>query len=146
MKNDLNYNSCCNDGKTLVVDAKKESLDTVIDFLDEYLDSKNCDMKKKIQIQLSLEEIFINVANYAYEGETGKAKITLNCENGTVSISVYDKGKEYNPLNIPDPDTTLSAEEREIGGLGIFLVRKNMDEVNYKYENSENVFTMKKKL
>ncbi|MCR5522804.1 MAG: ATP-binding protein [Clostridia bacterium] len=146
MKNDLNYNSCCNDGKTLVVDAKKESLDTVIDFLDEYLDSKNCDMKKKIQIQLSLEEIFINVANYAYEGETGKAKITLNCENETVSISVYDKGKEYNPLNIPDPDTTLSAEEREIGGLGIFLVRKNMDEVNYKYENSENVFTMKKKL
>jgi len=132
----------------LRIEATKENLDDVLMFIDEELEKLDCSMKIQMQIDLSVEEIFINIASYAYFPDTGMAFISFESENGgsTVLISFTDTGVPYNPLEKEDPDITLTSEERQVGGLGIFLVKKNMDEVYYKYENGNNVLTMKKKI
>lgn len=118
----------------------------MIDFVDEQLELNGCNMKEQMQIELALEEMFVNIANYAYEGRTGKAEVIFSCDNGVAEITLSDSGKPYDPLKKADPDTTLSAEERKIGGLGIFLVKKNMDNVAYRYEDGKNIFTMSKRI
>jgi len=132
----------------LRIEATKENLDDVLMFIDEELEKLDCSMKIQMQIDLSVEEIFINIASYAYFPDTGMAFISFESENGgsTIVISFTDTGVPYNPLEKDDPDITLTSEERQVGGLGIFLVKKNMDEVYYKYENGNNVLTMKKKI
>ena len=132
--------------KILKIDATEDNVTTVNDFLDEFLDENDCSMKAKMQIELAIEEAYINVAKYAYGEQTGKAQLTLGFEKGELSIELRDSGKQYNPLERKDPDITLSAEERPIGGLGIFLVKKTMDSVSYSYENSQNILKMKKKI
>ncbi|MBR3149075.1 MAG: SpoIIE family protein phosphatase [Eubacterium sp.] len=133
-----------NDNNSLTVDATNENLHTVTEFVDAFLEENGCSMKTQMSIDLSLEEAFVNVANYAYGDETGKATIELTIDGREVSITLTDSGTPYNPLEKADPDTSLSADEREIGGLGIFLVKKNMDSVSYVYENDKNILTMKK--
>ncbi len=132
----------------LRIEATKENLDDVLMFIDEELEKLDCSMKIQMQIDLSVEEIFINIASYAYYPDTGMAFISFESENdgSIVLISFTDTGVPYNPLEKEDPDITLTSEERQVGGLGIFLVKKNMDEVYYKYENGNNVLTMKKKI
>ncbi len=130
----------------LEVDATVENLDAVIGFTDGFLEENGCDMKTQMKIDLSVEEAYVNIANYAYGDKTGKAEIELFMEDDSAVITLRDSGIPYNPLEKADPDTTLSADEREIGGLGIFLVKKNMDGVSYKYENGFNILTMKKKI
>lgn len=132
----------------LRIKAIKENLDEVLMFIDGELEKLDCSMKVQMQIDLSVEEIFINIASYAYFPDTGMAFISFESENGgsTVLISFTDTGVPYNPLEKEDPDITLTSEERQVGGLGIFLVKKNMDEVYYKYENGNNVLTMKKNI
>lgn len=132
--------------KKLTVDAKKENLETVINFVDSYLESAGCPMKAQMQIDLSVEEIFVNIASYAYSDEGGKADIFIYSENDEIVIKFADSGIKYNPLDKPDPDTSLSVEERQIGGLGIFLVKKNMDSVEYEYTDNQNILTVKKKI
>ncbi|MBQ7549522.1 MAG: ATP-binding protein [Clostridia bacterium] len=132
--------------QTLTIDALNENLHSVIDFVDEQLELNGCNMKEQMQIELALEEMFVNIANYAYEGRTGKAEVIFSCDNGVAEITLSDSGKPYDPLKKADPDTTLSAEERKIGGLGIFLVKKNMDNVAYRYEDGKNIFTMSKRI
>lgn len=134
--------------KSIEVDALVENLPKVMEFIDANLEDINCNLKAQTQIELSVEELFVNIANYAYEGSLGKATIVydyLNDDN-TVKIELIDTGVSYNPLEKTDPDTTLSAEEREIGGLGIFMVKKNMDDVQYKYEDNKNITTIYKKI
>ena len=132
----------------LKIEALKENLDDVLLFIDEELEKLDCPMKIQMQIDLSVEEIFINIASYAYFPDTGMAYIVFESENdgSSILISFTDNGVPYNPLEKEDPDITLTSEERQVGGLGIFLVKKNMDEVDYKYENKSNVLTMKKKI
>ena len=132
----------------LRIKAIKENLDDVLMFIDGELEKLDCSMKVQMQIDLSVEEIFINIASYAYFPDTGMAFISFESENGgsTIVISFTDTGVPYNPLEKDDPDITLTSEERQVGGLGIFLVKKNLDEVYYKYENGNNVLTMKKEI
>ena len=125
----------------LVVDAKTEKLDEVLDFIDGFLEEHGCPMKVLNQINIAAEEIFVNIAHYS---GSDKARITLTESDGVVSITFADTGTPYNPLARPDPDTTLSAEERQIGGLGIYIVKKTMDSVNYEYRDGCNVFTIRK--
>ncbi len=132
--------------KSLTVDATGDNLSAVMDFVDAFLEKNDCPMKVQTQLDLCVEEIFVNIANYAYGDEIGKAEIEIENNNGEISITFKDSGIPYNPLEKEDPDITLSAEERQIGGLGIFLVKKNTDKVTYEYENGFNVFTMKKKI
>ncbi|MBQ7570073.1 MAG: ATP-binding protein [Synergistaceae bacterium] len=133
--------------KELKFDAKVEELDAVLAFLDTELESLDCPMKVQTELDLAVEELFVNIANYAYGDKTGYALMKFaELENARgVSITFVDEGMQYNPLERPDPDVTLPAEERPVGGLGIFLVKKIADEVNYNYSDGKNIFNFIKK-
>ena len=128
--------------------AKTESLSDVLGFVEQTLESYECPMKTQTAVCVAIEEVFVNVAHYAY-GE-GEGDMTLgigfDAENREITFKMVDKGVSFDPLKKPDPDITLSAEEREIGGLGIFIAKKTMDSISYAYENEQNVLTMIKKI
>ena len=127
--------------------AQIEALDEVLAFVEEMLESFECPMKVQTTICVAIEEVFVNVAHYAYGGKEGEAvvKYLLDQEKKMLSIRFEDSGTPYDPLGKADPDITLSAEDRAIGGLGIFMVKKSMDEVHYEYKDNKNCFTMVKK-
>ena len=128
--------------------AKTEALQDVLGFVEETLESCECSMKTQIAICVAIEEVFVNVAHYAYgdgEGEVS-LQISFDKESREVTFCMKDQGVPFDPLNKPDPDITLAAEEREIGGLGIFIAKKTMDMVSYAYENGENSLTLMKKI
>jgi anti-sigma regulatory factor (Ser/Thr protein kinase) len=132
----------------LEIDAKINKLEEVLNFVNEHLNKTNCPEKTRIQVDIAVEEIFVNIAHYAYNPKVGKATIRVEITDNPVSISLtfMDNGKPYDPLAKKDPDVTLSAEQRTIGGLGIYMVKKSMDEIQYTYKNGTNVLTFKKKL
>ena len=134
--------------KELYIEATVDNLSEVLGFVDEQLEAADCAMKVQMQIDLAVEEIFVNIANYAYDPETGPATVRVDVtpDGSTVTITFVDNGVPYDPLAKADPDITLSADERQIGGLGIFLVKKNMDDVKYEYVNGRNILTLKKGL
>lgn len=127
-----------------VFPAKTESLDDAIAFVEETLETLDCPMKATMQITVCVEEMFMNVANYAYGDGEGEVALALESNGRGVAITLTDRGMPFDPLAKSDPDVTLSAEERDIGGLGIFMVKKSMDEVAYRRENDQNIFTMTK--
>lgn len=136
--------------KQICIPAEHESFEQVMTFVDEYLEEAECPMKVQMTIDVAVEEIYVNIASYAYpedysEGD-GMAEIEIDDldDKPGVLITFRDSGIAYNPLEKPDPDITLTAEEREIGGLGIYMVKKSMDDVTYNYENGRNVFSIKK--
>lgn len=122
------------------------NLPDVLAFVESALESADCPMKASIQIQICVEEMFVNVAHYAYadKEEKGYAKIKCEQDGNGIIITLEDEGIPFDPLKKIDPDTTLASEDRQIGGLGIFMVKKSMDEVHYKYLENKNIFTMKK--
>ena len=128
--------------------AKTESLTDVLAFTEQILEKYQCSMKIQTAICVAIEEVFVNVAHYAYGEAEGDVKfdITFDKDTRTATFRMADKGVPFDPLKKPEPDITLSAEEREIGGLGIFITKKTMDQVNYAYENGENILTMIKKI
>ena len=128
--------------------AKTEELSDVLGFVDEMLEKYECSMKIQTAVCVAIEEVFVNVARYAYKGAEGEVTLGIGFdkESRTVKFRMTDKGVPFDPLKKPDPDITLSADEREIGGLGIFITKKTMDSVVYAYENGENILTMIKKI
>ncbi|MBQ7220290.1 MAG: SpoIIE family protein phosphatase [Synergistaceae bacterium] len=130
----------------LVVDADTEKLDEVLDFIDGYLEEWGFGMKTQTQINIAAEEIFVNIAHYAYENHDGKARITVSRKGDDAEITFTDSGVPYDPLAKPDPDVTLSAEERQIGGLGIYIVKKSMDSVSYEHRDGQNILTFSKRI
>lgn len=134
--------------KDITVDATLDNLEVVQNFVSEELETQGCSMKVMMQIEIAVEEIYVNIVHYAYNPEIGKA--TIRCEVTDnpmqVIIQFMDSGIPFDPLAKEDADITLSAEEREIGGLGIFMVKQSMDEVSYEYVEGKNVLTIKKVL
>ncbi|MBR1523009.1 MAG: ATP-binding protein [Lachnospiraceae bacterium] len=132
----------------ITIEAKVDNLNEVLAFIDEKLEANNCPMKIQTQIDIAVEEIFVNIASYAYTPDTGLATISAEVseEPLAITVSFSDKGIPYDPLAKEDPDITLSAEERQIGGLGIYMVKKSMDHVSYEYKDGQNIFTIMKML
>ncbi len=130
----------------LTIDARMEDLDEMMAFVDGHLEEYGCPAKVQIQIEVAVEEIFVNIASYAYTPETGPATVRIRIEDDVAVITFIDSGVPYDPLAKPDPDVSLSAEERPIGGLGIYLVKKSMDSVSYNYESGRNVLQLEKRL
>ena len=132
----------------LEIEAVKENLSEVQGFVEERLEATDCPPKAKTQIGVAVEEIFINIASYAYAPEKGMATVRVEVSEDpvTVTVTFVDHGIPYDPLSKRDPDVTASADEREIGGLGIFMTKKIMDDVAYEYKNGQNILTLKKKL
>ncbi len=128
--------------------AKVDVLSDVLGFVECVLERYECPMKIQTAICVAIEEIFVNVARYAYGDGEGDMTLGIGFdkESRTLTFRMTDKGVPFDPLKKPDPDITLSAEEREIGGLGIFITKKTMDQVTYAYENEENILTMIKKI
>ncbi len=136
------------DEKMLRIPAKTENLDRVLSFVDEQLEVADCPVKTQIQIDVAVEEIFVNIANYAYSPGDGEAMISFWIENDPPEVVIVfrDTGFSFNPTEREDPDVTLSLEERKIGGLGIFMAKRSMDHMTYRRENGENILTLRKKL
>jgi len=130
--------------KDLKLDAVPENLDTVLDFVNTELKAIDCHAKTQNQIAIAVEEVFVNIAHYAYNPEVGPARVCVSLSGGELRLVFEDSGKPYNPLEKADPDITASAEDRPIGGLGVFMVKKIMDTVDYQYDNGLNRLTMTK--
>ena len=128
------------------LDATAENLQKALDFVDSRLGTVEHSPKTQMQIDVAVEEIFVNIANYAYGQNTGSVKIRVEIsgEPAAAYITFTDRGIPYDPLKKEDPDVTLSAEEREVGGLGIFMTKKITDDVSYEYKNGQNILTLKK--
>lgn len=134
--------------KELTVNAAIENLEAVTAFVDSELEAYNCPPKAEIQINIAIDELFSNIAFYAYHPETGEATVRVEVieEPLAVEISFIDNGMPYDPLTNEDPDVTSPAEERKIGGLGIYIVKKSMDEISYEYRDGKNILKIKKKM
>ena len=134
--------------KELTIAAKVENIETVINFVNEQLATLDCPRKAKIQIAVAIDELFGNIAHYAYNPEIGQATVRVEVINNPLSVVItfIDNGVPYDPLAKADPDTTLSVEEREIGGLGIYMVKKSMDGITYEYKDGQNILAIKKNL
>ena len=132
--------------KELTVDAAIENIPAVTAFVEEQLEQVGCPMKAQMQIDIAIDELFSNIAQYAYTPKTGKATVRVEVTENpmAVVISFIDNGIPYDPLAKADPNVSLPADERQIGGLGIFMVKKSMDEINYEYKNGQNILTIKK--
>ena len=132
----------------LTLEAKTENLDKVLSFVDEHLEEQECPMKTQMQIDIAVEELFVNIAHYAYNPEVGPVTIRVEVQKEPLAVTVtfIDHGVPYDPLAKEDPDITLSAEERQIGGLGIFMVKKSMDDIAYEYKDGQNILYIKKKI
>ncbi len=128
-----------------VFEADVKELDNLFDYASSLLKVLEFSKKDIVMINTALEEIFVNVAHYAYsEKEKGTVTITLSKTNDSVTFVFKDSGKPFNPLELSDPDITASSDEREVGGLGIFMVKKIMDEVHYEYQDNQNILTLVK--
>ena len=134
--------------KELNIAATVENIEVVTDFVNEQLEALDCPMKAQMQIDVAIDELFSNIAHYAYNPEVGDATVRVEVVEDPLSVIItfIDKGVPYDPLAKADPNVTLSAEEREIGGLGIFMVKKTMDEVTYEYKDGRNILAIKKSL
>lgn len=134
--------------KELTVNAAVENIEVVTDFVNEELEKLDCPVKARRQIDVAIDELFGNIARYAYSPDVGKATVRFAVEEDPleVTITFIDNGVPFNPLEKSNPDTSLSAEERPIGGLGIFLVKKSMDLVEYEYKNGQNILKIKKNI
>lgn len=134
--------------KEVTVAAAIENISFVTGFVDDFLDGQECSRKAKMQINIAIDEIFSNISYYAYQNETGQVTMKVDMQENpkAVCITFIDCGIPYNPLEKEDPDITLSIEEREIGGLGIYMVKKNMDEMEYEYSEGKNILVLKKYL
>ena len=134
--------------KELTIEAKPENTDEVIAFVDEQLEAYGCGMKEQMAIDVAIDELFANIAYYAYNPDTGYATVRVDVLGDPLSVEVtfIDNGKQYDPLANEDPDTTLSIEDRPIGGMGILIVKKSMDMVTYEYKDGKNILTIKKNI
>lgn len=134
--------------KEMNLEAKLENIPVVTGFVEEQLEALDCPMKTQMTMDVAIDEVFTNIASYAYGSEQGTATVRFDFdeEARVASVTFIDSGVPFNPLESAEPDITLAAEDRPVGGLGIFLVKKTMDEVLYKYENGQNVLTIRKKI
>lgn len=132
----------------LTIDATVENISKVTAFVEEQLEKCDCPMKAMMQIGIAIDELFGNIAHYAYNPDVGPATVRVEVTENPMSVIItfIDNGVQYDPLSKADPDTTLSAEERQIGGLGIYMVKKSMDEINYEYKDGQNILTIKKNI
>lgn len=130
------------------IEALTENLPEVLAFVDRALEDRGCPAKAQMQIDLAVEELFVNIAQYAYHPQVGSAtvKVAILEQPLSVVITLIDQGRPYDPLAADEPDITLSAEDRQVGGLGIYMVKKSMDEIGYEYKDGQNILTIKKKL
>ena len=130
----------------ITVTATLDSLDKVLAFVDGQMELAGCTAKLMTQVDMAVEEIFVNIVRYAYHPEEGN--VSVYCEAGSepfrITVGFADRGRPFNPLERKDPDVTLPAGQRQIGGLGIYMAKQLMDEIEYEYRDGQNILTLRK--
>lgn len=135
------------DTKNLTLPNDVQEVPRLAAFVEDICEVAGFDMGTTMKMNLAIEEAVVNVMNYAYpSGVKGEVRIEAGVREGYLEFVISDDGTPFNPTEVEDADTTLSAEERQIGGLGIFLVKHFMDIVEYKYVDGQNVLTLRKNL
>ena len=129
--------------RSLELDAQRSLLEPLLDVFSRDLQDGNCPEEKIEEIRICAEEIFINIASYAYPENDGAVQIEEEVDANTIQVLFADEGVPYNPLEKEDPDITASIQDREIGGLGIFMVKQMADEIRYEYKDGKNCLFMK---
>lgn len=131
--------------KEMVLENKKDNLEKILLEIENALSKYTLSLKSKFQLELVIEEIFVNIADYAYE-DVGEIIIKYDVTENPLKFKMVfiDNGIKFNPIELNCPDISLNADERDIGGLGFLLIRKNIDNIKYKYENNQNILTIEK--
>ncbi|MBQ6374073.1 MAG: ATP-binding protein [Clostridia bacterium] len=135
--------------RELTVDASLDQIGRVTDFVNEQLSELGCSQRIRIQVDVAIDELFGNIARYAYDPEVGPATVRVDVEDDPLSVIItfIDHGVPYDPLSAEFVDTThLPAKERPIGGLGLFMVKKTMDDISYSYQEGQNILTIRKRI
>ncbi len=134
--------------REMTVDATVENIPAVTDFVNRKLEELQCPPKSQMQIDIAIDELFGNISNYAYKPDIGPATVRVEVEKHPVAVTItfIDGGRQFDPLSTDEPDVTLPASERRIGGLGLYLVRKTMDEITYEYRNGKNILKIRKNI
>lgn len=132
--------------QVLRIPAEIDRMNEVLDFAGSLVDAHGATPQTRTQVRMAMEELYVNIAHYAYPTGKGWAEIRGSVEDGVATFTLVDAGAPFDPLAKPDPDVTLSGEEREIGGLGIYMVKSMMDEVEYEYRDGCNRMTLRKRL
>ena len=130
--------------RELTVEAKRENTGRVIDFVSEDFEKLGVPDSVVVILVTAVEEIYLNIAGYAYEDGCGDATIRVETVGNSITLTFIDSGIPFDPLKKEDPDLSLPIEERPIGGLGVLLVKKTMDEVDYQRKDEKNILTLKK--
>ena len=134
--------------REITVEAATEQVERVTAFVNAHLAELGCSERIRIQMDVAIDEIFSNIARYAYAPERGDATVRVDVEEHPLSVIItfIDRGMPYDPLKAKAPDVTLPASARPIGGLGIFMVKKTMDGIAYSYRDGQNILTIRKKI
>ena len=132
--------------KQINVEAVVRNIEPVTQFVETELNEHGCSERALMQIDVAIDEIFGNIAHYAYEGESGGVTVQIDVRDGVAEITFIDEGVSFNPLLSKEPDMSLSAEEREVGGLGIFLVKRTMDDLKYERRDGRNILKIIKRI
>ena len=134
--------------KELTLKAVTENIPAATAFIDEQLEALDCPLKAQMQFDVAVDELFGNISHYAYGGGSGDATVRFGFDEAArrVSVTFIDRGVPFNPLEKTDPDVNSPAHERAIGGLGLFLVKKTMDGMDYRYEDGQNILTIHKNI
>ena len=132
--------------ETLVLDATDENLEKVDVFVEGVLERADCNVKTINKLKIAIEEIYTNIAHYAYSPNIGKVTIKAELLGNVFKLEFEDEGKEYNPLLRDDPDISLDAKDREIGGLGVYMTKKLVDKISYERKDNKNILRMEKTL
>lgn len=137
-----------NEWKEIKLPATVANISAVTNFVEHELAERNCPMAARMQINIAIDEIFGNIAHYAYHPSNGDATVRVEVTDEPIEVilTFMDNGKPYNPLMKEDPDITLDAYDRDIGGLGIFIVKESMDSVDYAYEDGKNILRIRKNI
>ena len=130
----------------LRIPAKVEGMVLIQAFVSYLLDMNNCSPQARTQLRMAVEEVYVNVTLYAYPSGEGWAEIRGRVEDGQATFQLIDAGTPFDPLAHPDPDTMISGEERGIGGLGIFMVKTMVDEIEYSYRDGCNRLTLRRQI
>lgn len=132
--------------KELTIEATVENIEKVTEFVDRQLEAIGCSPRSQTQIDIAIDELFGNIAHYAYNPKVGSATVRVEVKENPLAvwITFIDNGEPYDPLAKEDPDVTLSAEARDIGGLGIYMVKKSMDNISYEYKDGQNILRIMK--
>ncbi len=134
--------------KELTIDATIENIAAVTAFVEVQLEQLDCPLKTQMQVNIAIDELFGNIASYAYTPGIGAATVRVEVTENplAVVITFIDNGVPYDPLAEEEPDITLSAKERQIGGLGIYMVKKTMDDITYEYKDGQNILKIRKEI